>query len=195
MNGNFEDGAIAAQLNIRNAPLGDLAREFHSPVAVAGIAAASFHLSGTPRRPEAEIGIQVEKPAAFGEQADRLQANLRYSPGEIDITAGEADTGPGKLRFDGAYVHRESDWKNGELRFDLAAEALPVSRAQALAKLQPGLYGTLDGKISGTARIAKGAFTLASVQGDSSLRGITLDRQPLGDLTLNGDTHGAESDA
>ena len=37
-----------------------------------------------------------EKPAAFGEQMDRLHANLKYSTGQIEVTSGEVSSAAGK---------------------------------------------------------------------------------------------------
>src|ERR1019366_9604570 len=105
--------------------------------------AATVRLSGSVKQPEAEGGLQVEKPAAYGEQADRLRANVRYLGTSIEVTGGEVDAGPAKLHFQGAYQHPLNDWHNGDVRFDLAAEDMLISRANAFSKLHSGVDGTL----------------------------------------------------
>lgn len=190
--GKFEDGALAAQLSVRNASLAELAKEAGVTTAVAGTATATLRVSGTMRRPEAEIGLQVDQPSAFGEQADRLRANLRYAPAAVEVVSGEADAGPGKLLFQGAYRHSENDWGSGDLRFDLTAQGMPVSRAQMLAKLEPGLDAILDGKVNGTARLVKGAVVLNGIDGEVAAHDVTWDRQALGNVSLTAHTSGAD---
>lgn len=190
--GKFEDGVVDARLNVRNAQLAELANEAGVTIAITGTAAATVHLFGSVSRPEAEIAVQVEKPAGFGEQLDRVRANLRYSPSGIVVTAGQADGGSGKLLFQGGYQHRADDWKNGDVRFDLTAQGVSISRVKAFSELQSGVDGRLDGKTTGTARLVNGELTLTSVSAEASLRGVTLDHDSLGDISLSAETRGAD---
>ena len=195
--GNFEDGAIAAQLSVRDAPIAELAREAGVTEPISGTGAATIRLAGSMLRPEAEISMQVEKPAAFGEQMDGLQASLKYSPGRIEVTSGEVSGGAGKASFQGTYRHpgttwKDEDWKNGDVTFEIAAQGVTLSGVKTFAKFQPSLDAKVNGKASGAGRISKGGFALTSVNGDAAARGVTWDHQPLGDLSLTAETRGAE---
>ena len=196
LSGKFEDGAIAAQLNLRNAQIADLAKEAGVTEPLSGTANASIRVTGSVQRPEAEISIQVEKPAAFGEQMDRLRANLKYSPSQIEVTSGEISSAAGSETFNGTFRHpgtnwKDGDWKNGDVTFELSANSVMFSGVKTLAKLQPLLDAKIDGKASGAGRVSKGEFSLNSVSGDANLRGITWDQHPVGDLTLSAETHDA----
>jgi translocation and assembly module TamB len=190
--GKFDDAAISAALTIKNAQLAELAKQAGAPVVMTGSAAATVRLSGTLQRPEAEIAALVDKPAAFGEQADRLRASLRYSANAIEVTQGEADAGPAKVLFQGAYQRRGDDWKNGEARFDVAAQDLQTSRIQTFKKLQPQFDARVDGKAAGAAHIRNGELSLVSLNGDASVRGVTFNGEGFGDLSLTAATQGAE---
>jgi translocation and assembly module TamB len=190
--GKFENGTIAAQLNVRNVVLADAVKEAGINFPITGTAAATVTLSGTLRRPAADLTVQIDKPAAYGEQADRLGAHLRYSTPLIEVLEGEADVGPGKLHFRGAFQHPEDRWQDGDLRFDLAAENLPIVRSQTLTKAAPGVEGTLDGKIAGTARLAGGVLTVETIGGDASAHRLTWQQQPVGDFSINAETRGAD---
>ena len=190
--GKFDDGAISGRLEVRNVQLAEFAKEAGVTTTISGTAAGTVRVFGSVLRPEAESAVHVEKPAAFGEQVDRLSANVKYSPVTIDVTAGEAEAGSGKLRFQGGFKHREGDWKNGDLRFDLVAEKLPISRADAISKLQPGLDGILEGKADGTARLVKGELSPTSVTAGISVKSVTLDREQLGDVSMTAETHGPD---
>ncbi len=189
---NFKDSAITAQLNVRDAVLGELAKEAGLTEPVSGTATSTIRLSGTVQKPEADIQAQVDRPAAFGEQADRLRASVRYSPTEIQVSTGEADKGTGKLLFAGAYQHREADWGNGDVRFELAVQDMPITGAQTVSKLQPELDGKVEGKVDGTARVVKKELSLTSVNGTASARGVTWNRQPVGDFSATAETRGGD---
>jgi translocation and assembly module TamB len=201
VSGKFDTGSIAAQLNVRNLSIADLAKEtgFNQPVA--GIASASIRLSGSVQQPLAEISMQVEKPAAFDEQMDRLRANLKYSPGQIEVTSGEVSNGPGSVSFKGAYRHpgtnwKDADWKNGDMTFQLSAQGVQLTRIKAFARLQPASDSRIDAKVSGNfsgaGRVSNGEFSLTSITADSIARGVTFDKRVFGDLKLSAETQGSE---
>jgi len=191
-NGEFTDGALNAHLNVRNAPVGDLAKEAGVTMAVGGVAASTLAVSGTLQHPEAEITLDVANPAALGEQLDRLRASLHYTRQSVALTGGEASLGSGKLLFTGTFNHLENDWKNGDLRAALTAQGVSVSRIAAFKKLYPSADATVEGKATIEARIEKGALALRTASGDVSARGVTISGEPVGDLTLNVETRDTE---
>jgi translocation and assembly module TamB len=192
ISGGFENGAIQAQLNVRGAQLAELAKEAGSSVAVTGTAAGTIRVSGTLTRPLAEIVGQVENPASFGEQADRVTANVRYSPEELVVNSGIASQGSATATFQGAFRHAAGDWQNGEIRFDVATPGFRLTQIKMLATLQPSLSATVSGKAAGSARLIKGTPALTEIHGDVSAQGVAWDRQPLGDITATAETRGAD---
>ncbi len=162
-----EDGTIAAQLTVRNAQIAELAKEAGVATTVTGTAGATIRLSGPVKRPSAEIALQVDKPAAFGEQLDGLRANVRYSPEAIEVTGGEAEGASGKVLFQGGYRHAAGDWKNGDAQFGLTAQGVVLSAIRKYASLQTGVDSKIDGKAEGTARIANGELVVTAVNGDA----------------------------
>ena len=191
-NGEFTDGALSAQLSVRNAPVGDLAKEAGLNIAVNGIAASTLLVSGTVQHPDAEITLDVANPAAFGEQLDRVRASLHYTRQSIGLTGGEAGIGPGKLLFTGTFNHPEYDWRNGDVRAGVTAQGVSVSRIAAFKKVYPNADATVEAKATMEARIERGGIALRSASGDVSARGVTIDGELVGDLALNVETRGAE---
>ena len=192
VNDSFNDGTIAAQLSVQGAQLAELAKEVGLQTSVAGTANATVKLSGSVRQPLAEISVQIEKPAGFGEQLDRLRANVRYSPEQIEAASGEAYEGPDKLSFQGAYRHRTGDWKNGEIQFKLSAESLALASIDRIHSRQPTLDAKIGGTAEGAARIVNGEFTLDSIGGNAMARGVSWNRQTFGDITMTAATHAGE---
>jgi len=184
--------AIEAQLNVRNAQIAELAKEAGVNTTVTGTASGTAHLSGAPQRPDAEITVDVEKPAGFGEQLDRLRATFRYSAETITVTAGEADLASARLHFEGDYKHRANDWKNGDAKFAFVAEAVPLSAVKAFSNLQTGVDSKVDAKANGVARIAQGELTITSIDGNATAHAVTWDRQGFGDIAFTAETRGDE---
>jgi translocation and assembly module TamB len=190
--GGFEDAGLAAQVDLRNASVGELARELGSTVEIVGTGSASVHVAGTLRRPEADLTLDIQRPAAFGEQIDRLRADARYRLGELDIANGIANDGTSELRFSGNYRHPENDLKSGDVSFDATAQGVTASRIERVAKISPPVDGQLAGRLSGTGRIANGSFELTGATVDLTAKGVTVDEEPIGDLALTAETKGNE---
>jgi translocation and assembly module TamB len=185
-NGSFEDAEIDAKLNIHNAQLADLAKEAGSKLDVTGTGSASMHLFGSISKPAADVTAQVDKLAAFDEQADRVNARIHYSDDALTVSGGDAIAGPGRIHFDG------SDDKNGAIAFTVTAENVPGSRIRALGKLPMRPDGIVSANLKGTGRMVKGEFELTSVSGDASGRYITLNGDGVGDISLTAQTRGAD---
>ncbi|HML15587.1 MAG TPA: translocation/assembly module TamB domain-containing protein [Bryobacteraceae bacterium] len=191
-NGDFSNGTVDANLNLRNAQLADVAKETGANLSISGVATARMHLFGAIRQPQAEVAVEIEQPAGFGERLDRLHANLQYSAELIRVTGGQADAASGKILFEGAYQHRANDWNTGELQYNVAAQNIAIAQIEHVAKLQPGLEGRLDAKMNGGAGVAKGGINLRSVNGEASLHKLVWDGQAPADIALTAETRGAD---
>ncbi len=190
--GDFLDGPVTAQLSVKNLPVAATAREFGINVDAEALANATVHVSGTARRPEAEIALDATQVAAAGETFERVRANIRYSPQLLAFSGGQASLGAGTLLFSGTYTHPEGDLRSGDLRAEIAAQSVTSSRVASLRQLEPGAEARLDGKAAVEVRMDRGTVLLRSVNGEASARGITLDRQSVGDVTLTAATGGNE---
>src|SRR6185312_11188671 len=136
---------------------------------------AGIRLTGSIRKPEADLTMDIQQPAAFGEKIDRLRADARYRAGELNVTNGIANDGPSELRFSGNYRHPENDLKSGDMSFDATTQSLMLSRIEQVAKLSVPLEGSVGGRMSGTGRIANGKFELTAATVNVSGQGITVD--------------------
>jgi len=103
-------------------------------VEILGTASSNVHVAGSVRRPEVEMSLDIQRPAAFGEQIDRVRADARYRLGELDIANGIATDGTSELRFSGNYRIRERS-EIGRFEFDMTAQNVAASRLEHVAKL------------------------------------------------------------
>jgi translocation and assembly module TamB len=188
--GAVEKDAIVAQLSFRNAPLTELAKEagFHPPIS--GIVSGTARVFGSPEKPEAEAAVRIDKPAGFGEQLDRLNAVIRYSPEMIAVSGGEASAGAAKMSFEVEYRHR--DWNNGEAKLAFNAQQVELSSLRIFAKLQSGMDATIRGNGAVTAKISNGKVELQSISAHAAASGARWNRLRLGEITVDAETHGSE---
>jgi translocation and assembly module TamB len=190
--GGFADAEIAAQLDVSNLVLADLAKEAGLAQPVSGTAGAVLRVSGSVTRPEAGIELDVRNPSAFGETMDRLRASLSYRDHALTISNGSVDDGGARIAFSGSYRHAASDWKTGEVEFDAVTEGIAATRFERIAQVRPAVESTLNGRLHGTGRISAGAFTLSAANVDLSARSITIAGDPIGDFTITAETRGLD---
>lgn len=190
--GSFTDASVAAQLDLQNASVAELARQAGSAFEITGTGSASVRVTGSVKRPEADVTLDILRPAAFGEQVDRVRADAQYRSGELNITNGIATDGNSELRFSGNYLHPENDLKSGEVTFDATAQNVAASRIEHVGKLSEPVDGSLSGKVNGTGRITKGNFELTAATANVTGTNVTVDGEPIGDLTLAAETKGSE---
>ncbi len=181
-----ENGIIDAKFNVHNAQIPELLKEAGLKYDVTGSGSATIHLFGPIKNPSADLTAQVDKLAAYDEQFDRATAKIHYANGAINISNGDATTGPGHIHFDVDIDKSEA------VRFDVSTENLPASRIKALGKLPMKPDGILTAKLNGTGRIVKDQFELASISGDASGRNVTLNGDAIGDFSLTTQTRGTD---
>jgi translocation and assembly module TamB len=191
--GGFQNGTLTAQATVRNANLQELAREAGSSVAIGGMANGQVRVSGSLRAPQAEIALDVQTPAAFGEQLDRVRANLRLTADSIEVSGGQAEDGPGRFQFSGAYRRTGADWRTGVAQIQLAAQNLPAKQIDRLHQIAPRLNGLLNADVRGRLQLDRGRIELTSAEGNVSAQTVTLDGQPLGEMALSGGTVGSNA--
>ena len=82
--GNFLDGPLTAQLSVKNLQLAPAAREFEiatvASVDADALVSATVHLSGTARRPEADIVFDAAQATAFGGNSSRSARTCGIAP-------------------------------------------------------------------------------------------------------------------
>jgi translocation and assembly module TamB len=193
--GSFTNAGIAGQLTLRSVDLAQVAREGGLSQPLSGTATVVSRLAGTIDSPEATLTLDVQNPSGGGEKADRLRANVRYTPGSLDLSDGIVNDGNSEVRFSSTYKHPQSSWRSGEIVFEASTQNLPTARLERVASFEPKISGTLSGRVQGSGTIdANGAnpFSLTSATANVTTRQIVIDGQNVGDATLNAQTSGTD---
>jgi translocation and assembly module TamB len=190
--GKFDDASLAGQFTLRNVNLPEIVKEAGGSLAITGTASATVRAAGSVQQPEADVTLDVQKPAAFGEQADRIRATVHVSRSGLEVTNGNAEDGPGRVQFSGTYKVAGSDWKTGEAQVRVATQNLPSARIEALSAVKPPVEGRLSGDVQAQLRLTNGEFALSSASGSFSAQAVTVDHQPVGEFSLTAETRGAD---
>ena len=189
LTGEFANAGLAGQLTLRNVDLSQAAREAGVTEPLSGTANATVRLSGTVDRPEAAGALDVQKPAGVGEKADRLRANVRYTPEVIDFNDGILNDGGSEVRFSGTYKHPVNAWRVGDIVFEASTGNLPTSRIQ---RITAPVSAILSGRVQGSGSINGSTFALASATANIVARQIVADGRSIGEAALNAQTRGSD---
>ncbi|MGI8744463.1 MAG: translocation/assembly module TamB domain-containing protein [Bryobacteraceae bacterium] len=145
---------------------------------------ATAEITGTVATPHAIAHLDASNVTAYGEQADRVHADITLAGKTLDITNAHIVAGKSQIDVNGVYTRQAEDWITGALRFEASTQNFP------LAHLRQGLSGQAAGKAEGTARLVKGDFRLNTLNSQASVRDIALDGNPYGNLNLTATTEG-----
>ncbi|MCP5114536.1 MAG: hypothetical protein GY953_27220, partial [bacterium] len=113
-----ENSGINGQLSLTGADLRQLLTKAGQDLDMDGTLSAAAKLEGTAVNPSVLASLHVDSPVAYEEEFDRLDAEVRYATGLLEVNAGRLDRGRGLLTFSAAYKHPAESWDSGELRFE-----------------------------------------------------------------------------
>jgi translocation and assembly module TamB len=179
---------ISGSLNVRGADVKTLLADAGVKQDTTGTASAAIQVRGTFGAPVADIQLDVNRPAAFGEQLDGLHATVHYAGGSFDVVSGDARLGQARVSFAGAYTRTTPDWKNGRLRFTASSTGLRLEQIQRLKAYASGLTGMLAAKATGAAEIRNGDFDLTTLDSEVNAQNVALDGSAIGSATASART-------
>ncbi len=159
---------------------------------VSGVLTANAQVSGTVDHPQATANFVINKGSAYQEPFDRLQASATYTDQLIDVPSFRVTSGPSNLDLSASFAHPSGDLENGQVHFQVHSNSLELARFHTVKQFKPGLEGTLQIAADGSGTLRRNQAPLFStLNADLSVRGLSLDRKPLGDLTATAQTQGS----
>jgi translocation and assembly module TamB len=190
-NWKVEDSStLSALVSVQGADIQKLLAETDNPdkPPVTGTMAATLRISGTLESPLASGNIDLLNVVAYDQHLDRVRADITATATALEVANGDIRSGNARITVSGAYNHPVNDWKDGAVRFEVASPKLSLAQIKEAQDFRPGLAGDLDLQATGTAKVVKGEFSLASLNGRLSLRNAVLDGRPYGNLELTAAT-------
>lgn len=184
--------ALAATVTLRDAEVAELLRMAgRQDVKATGVVGASGRLSGTYDDLRLIADFNVSKGQIFEEPFDSVKGRLGYTERVIALRDTEIIAGPARVTVTGAYRHVEGDLRNGQLRFDVSTNEMPLARVAAIQRRQPNLAGNARLNFNGAAAIRSSAtppVLLTSLNGDIAARQLQLEGRQVGGLAVTART-------
>lgn len=188
--GGFDNSEIVALLNLQNIDVAEAAKLAGVTEPLAGTASVNARVSGTLQQPEASIALDIQNPAAMGETADRLRADIRYGPASIGIANAVLTDMGSEVRFNGTYDHPAGNLRMGDVTFEASTPNLLLARIESIAELETKADGIITGRVQGTGVLDANGFALRSASANVSTQQIVIDDEPIGNVTLQAETRG-----
>jgi len=179
---------ISALISVRGGDIQKLLAENGSQAPVKGTAAGTFQVSGTFESPLVSGNVDLANVVAYEEHFDRARADVTMTTTALEISNADVRSGAARITGSGAYNHPVNDWNDGSVRFDVASSRLSLAEIQHVQQFRAGIAGAVDLKASGTAKVVKNVVSLASLNGELSLKNAVLDGRPYGNLELTANT-------
>ncbi|HYL74039.1 MAG TPA: translocation/assembly module TamB domain-containing protein [Bryobacteraceae bacterium] len=185
-----DSSTISALLSVQGADIQKLLVEAGSTdkAPVSGTMSATLHVSGTFESPLVNGNVDLQNVTAYDQYFDRVRADVTATGTALEVANGDLRSGNTRIAVSGAYNHPANDWKDGAVRFDVSSSKVNLAQIKQVQDFRKGLGGELDLKATGTAKVVKGEFSLASLNGHFSLKNAVLDGRPYGNLELTAAT-------
>jgi translocation and assembly module TamB len=189
------DSVVAVRASLQDADLAELAMlAGRPPDGFTGTVNALVSLSGAFGNPRGTLDLLALKGTVFGEPFDRIQGKAQYADHSLNVPALVLESGAARLETSLNYQHAAGDLWDGRLQFRAASNRIRLDQFPVLQQRWPGLSGSLEFAADGAAasrRMPGGPQArFTSLNGKLTARGVQLNAQPFGDLTLMAATRG-----
>lgn len=193
LDGEHQTTATAA---ISNLPIDRvLAIAGRTDLPVKGTLGLNGEVAGTLKDPRANVTVNIANGAAYNQPFNRLQAAVNYDSRTVDIPNFRIDDGPAHVEATVHYTHAVNQMQEGQVRFHVASNSIPVTRIQPLQQAEPGLQGAIQLLADGAGTLHPNTAPLFStLNANVSAKGLAMNAKPLGDLTATAATRGTAVD-
>lgn len=185
-----DTSTVSGSLKVENARLRKLLTDAGLKLPIEGTVRAEAKVKGNAGEPQAELQLTVDKPEIYGEHFDRFRAQVRYQGAGVEVINGVAEAGKSRVLLAGTYQHPPNDYRNGDLKFDIATENWTLQQVENIRKARPGLTGELNLQARGHVRWRKGEILPETLDGDLALSRLGFDGRQIGDFSIDARTTG-----
>ncbi len=173
-----ETAPLTARLNARNVNFKLIPGDWPA----IGFLNGTATIAGTLQAPEISATVDAPKPIVRGEVFDYVRATARLRGKELTVSALEVARGSARLTGKGSAV------EDGPFSAELALAGISLAEWKDVRELAPGMTGQFRGtaKLSGVLRNREPQ--LSSLTVDAALAALALNKNPIGEIALKGQT-------
>jgi translocation and assembly module TamB len=177
-----ENSPFSAKVNLHNVDVASTAALANLEYPISGTADVGLQVSGTRAHPEGQGHIRAINAAAYGEEIEKFDADLRFGGAEATLSNI-------RLTHLGAEVTGDATFSPSTDRFrlDLAGKNFDLARIRQIHLDELPIEGRGDFTLQ-----ASGTLTAPIINASVHVTDLTLDRELTGDLFLAATTKGRE---
>ena len=183
------DSPIRGSFRLRGLSLEPLLEETGRKVDLHGLLNGDFQLAGTVGAPRLSGQASLDAGEAYGLKLDAARASLLLDG--RTLTLGPIQLQSGKARLQGrlAFESNAENWRTGTLRFEIAARDWKLSQLRGFTGVRAAVDGEAALTLEGEAAAA-GQLRLTLLHGTGSVRNVTIEKRPAGQLDFSLETQG-----
>lgn len=184
---------LVANVSLRNGTLPQLLSLAGENLPVTGDVTADVHINGTYGNPLGSAVLQVSNGVAYDQPFSRVYANVNLADRSITLQPLEIASSAGTVDVTGTYQHPEDSFLTGSAVVNVTSpKPLDLSQVKMLQEKSPGSAGIIRINANVAATVQKDAagekVDVSNVSADVSARGLEVQKQAAGDLTLTAQT-------
>lgn len=184
---------VTANVSLQNGTVTELLSLAGKDMPVTGDVSAQIHINGTYGDPLGAAVLQVTNGAAYDQPFSRVYANVQLADRLVTIQQLEIASSAGTIDVTGTYQHPQHSFLSGAAVVNVTTPSpIDLSKVKMLEQRSPGSAGIVRINANAQATIAKAAsgetFNLTSVGADVTARGLVVQNEPAGDLSLTAQT-------
>ncbi len=182
----------SVQMQFRAASLTRIAELLHLQTLhlAGGSASGAVNVQGRLNDPLGNMQLRIQDLRAFNQRVDQVTGILQLRPGQVEISNGNAKSGPANLAFSGTYSHGSGVWTSGQVRLKADSNAFPLSALAIARQYEPAWNAQMEVHADAGLFVRPGHIQTTGANGTIVLRRVTLEKQTLGDITLDASTKG-----
>lgn len=190
---------LGVQASVRGGDLADVIVLAGVPSAgYSGALAADANVAGTVGNPRGAASVQIADGTILNEGFDNLQVRVDMTDQLVTVPAASITAGPARIDLAADFRHPRDTFTSGQWHAHIRSNQVDLARLRTLQKQRPNAAGQIqiDADIAG--RLAQtqvgtntqSEFLPSGVNADISARGVRVEGQNYGDLTVSARTSG-----
>jgi translocation and assembly module TamB len=180
-----ETGTLSAAFALSGVDVPQLLEQAGVAFDAEGTLTATVTVVGTPGDPAMQAKVSIENASIEKEKFDRMQLDVHYRDGLVNVISGQAAAGTSKFVFKGSYDRR------GALKFDVTGSAITLSHWKAVRDLSRPVDGVAELRAIGSGVIVAKQLQLKTLDARLAVKGFSLDKKKLGTLDVVAATGGS----
>ncbi|MCL6543807.1 MAG: hypothetical protein K6T61_01145 [Bryobacteraceae bacterium] len=183
------DSPIRGSFRLRGLAVDELVAETGRKVDLRGLLNGDFQLAGTLGAPRLSGQASLDKAEAYGQKIQIARVSLRLDGRTLSLDPVQLQSGKARLQGRLSFESNPESWRKGTLRFEMAARDWKLSQLRSFTGVQAAVDGDAALTLEGEAAAGE-QLRLTLLHGTGSVRNVTIERRPAGQLEFTLETQG-----